>query len=116
MPRSRRNTDRKRYRRQQRQDVDWTPQMNALLFALFKQCVVCGRAGQLSKDHVKPLARGGRLEPGNVVILCLSCNAKKCSKPLTGLPVDMADKITKAAALFANEWYRIKGNGNDTGN
>lgn len=33
--------------------------------------------GELTMDHIVPVARGGRSQPGNVVPACKACNASK---------------------------------------
>jgi len=43
-------------------------------------CAYCGRkvgAGELTMDHVVPVARGGRSVKGNVVAACKECNNRK---------------------------------------
>jgi len=43
-------------------------------------CAYCGRAfrrGELTMDHVVPIARGGRSAKGNVVASCKPCNTEK---------------------------------------
>ena len=43
-------------------------------------CHYCERRfkpGELTMDHIVPLARGGRTAPGNVVPACLACNREK---------------------------------------
>jgi 5-methylcytosine-specific restriction endonuclease McrA len=43
-------------------------------------CHYCGRkfaAGQLTMDHIVPLARGGLSTHGNIVASCKECNTKK---------------------------------------
>ncbi|HEY2030030.1 MAG TPA: HNH endonuclease [Myxococcales bacterium] len=43
-------------------------------------CAYCGNrfpAGQLTMDHVVPVARGGRSVKGNVVASCKDCNNRK---------------------------------------
>lgn len=40
-------------------------------------CAYCGCACMPTMDHVVPLARGGRHEPGNVLPACSFCNASK---------------------------------------
>jgi 5-methylcytosine-specific restriction endonuclease McrA len=43
-------------------------------------CQYCGKIfgrNQLTLDHVVPLARGGKSQPGNVVPACKSCNREK---------------------------------------
>jgi 5-methylcytosine-specific restriction enzyme A len=43
-------------------------------------CHYCGRKfrpEELTMDHVVPLARGGRSNPGNLVPACEECNQKK---------------------------------------
>ncbi len=43
-------------------------------------CHYCGRLmspGELTMDHIVPLARGGKSIKGNVVTACKECNNKK---------------------------------------
>jgi 5-methylcytosine-specific restriction endonuclease McrA len=43
-------------------------------------CYYCGerfRAGELTMDHLIPLARGGRSVHANIVPACKECNSKK---------------------------------------
>lgn len=68
--------------------------------ALFRRdqnvCLYCGnrfKESQLSRDHVKPLSRGGRDKWTNVVTACKRCNAHKgnllpdeCYMELLALP------------------------------
>lgn len=44
--------------------------------------VNCGSTSKITLEHVIPLARGGRDEPGNVVPACWPCNASKGAKLL----------------------------------
>ena len=54
---------------------------NAALFARDRYlCLYCGRRctrGELTRDHVMPLSRGGLDTWENVVSACLACNLKK---------------------------------------
>ena len=43
-------------------------------------CEVCGGTSDLTLDHIVPLARGGTNEPGNVRVLCRSCNSRKAAR------------------------------------
>jgi len=43
-------------------------------------CLVCGIAGNLTVDHVRPLALGGSNSIENLQPLCMSCNCKKHAK------------------------------------
>jgi 5-methylcytosine-specific restriction endonuclease McrA len=55
-------------------------------------CHYCGRqtpAGELTMDHIVPVARGGKSSKGNVVPACKSCNTKK--KQL--LPMEWEDYL-----------------------
>lgn len=47
------------------------------LDAFGHQCVYCGRAGRLARDHFYPLSQGGRTVLGNIVPACKSCNSSK---------------------------------------
>ena len=57
---------------------------NAALFARDRYiCLYCGRhctRGELTRDHVMPLSKGGRDEWENVVCACLHCNVRKGSR------------------------------------
>lgn len=44
------------------------------------RCAYCGKKlslGKMTKDHVKPLSRGGKNDLCNIVAACRSCNEKK---------------------------------------
>ena len=41
------------------------------------RCCYCGKSGDLTKDHLKPLNQGGKLSRDNVVPCCKSCNSSK---------------------------------------
>lgn len=48
------------------------------LWALFGNCCFhCGATESLELDHHVPQKLGGRLVPGNIVLLCAACNAAK---------------------------------------
>lgn len=70
---------------------------NTALFARDRQlCLYCGRQcarGELTRDHVQPLSRGGRDEWENVVSACVACNLRKSDRtpqqaqmPLLAIP------------------------------
>lgn len=40
-------------------------------------CAYCGERVATTRDHVVPLARGGKDEAANVVPACLPCNVRK---------------------------------------
>ena len=64
-------------------------------------CAYCGGAfseGELTMDHVVPMARGGRSVKGNVVASCKPCNTRK--KLLT--PAEQL-LLARKAALQASE-------------
>lgn len=42
-------------------------------------CTACGSSDNLQGDHVIPVSRGGLTLPGNVQVLCRSCNARKAA-------------------------------------
>jgi 5-methylcytosine-specific restriction endonuclease McrA len=66
---------------------------NAALFARDRMlCLYCGdhfARGELTRDHVVPLSKGGRDAWENVVTACLSCNVRKgCHTPQqAGMPL-----------------------------
>jgi 5-methylcytosine-specific restriction endonuclease McrA len=73
------------------------PLTNRELFRRDKHtCLYCGREhrdSNLTRDHVKPISRGGRDKWRNVVTACKRCNARKGSRlpeeahmPLLAIP------------------------------
>lgn len=73
------------YGTQRRPLADYTPPLNNA--ALFRRdghiCMYCGlpfRAGELSRDHVRPLSQGGRDEWNNVITACKRCNHHKAGR------------------------------------
>ena len=70
------------------QSLDPSPALtNAALFARDAHlCMYCGREfgrGQLTRDHVVPLSRGGLDKWQNVVSACIACNVRKGSRTPT---------------------------------
>lgn len=52
----------------------------AALRVCSRRCVYCGQSVEscsATLDHVLPVARGGRHEPGNIVCACKGCNQLK---------------------------------------
>ena len=48
------------------------------------RCVYCGWImpfAEATLDHVQPIARGGRSQPGNLVVACGPCNRLKADQP-----------------------------------
>jgi 5-methylcytosine-specific restriction endonuclease McrA len=65
--------------------IDPAPALtNTALFARDRHlCLYCGAhysRGELTRDHVLPVSRGGRDEWENVVCACLACNLKKSNR------------------------------------
>lgn len=50
-----------------------------ILRAFNHRCAYCGKAGEMTIDHVLPISRGGRHCVGNLVPACRSCNFSKGS-------------------------------------
>ena len=42
-----------------------------------ERCQFCGGIYRLVTDHIIPKSKGGRLTPGNIQWLCVTCNSKK---------------------------------------
>jgi hypothetical protein len=65
------------------------------------RCFACDSPAELRLDHHVPLIRGGRLEPGNIVVLCGPCNTRKHDFP----PEEFysADELARLAPLLAHE-------------
>lgn len=65
-------------------DLSWD-QWRSIVAAWGGVCAYCGGAGigQLQKECVLPLSRGGRYTVSNVVPACRSCNASKSNDEVT---------------------------------
>jgi 5-methylcytosine-specific restriction endonuclease McrA len=50
---------------------------NELIDLFYGRCFACDNPNDLQMDHHIPLIKGGRKVPGNIVMLCYKCNAKK---------------------------------------
>lgn len=85
-------------------DRGWTLDMEQMLYRLQPVCVICGSDDRLAIDHVRPLSKGGKLEPGNVVILCKSCNSTKKNKTPEEMPVTKRSIIDIQAKNFKRAW------------
>lgn len=47
------------------------------LFGIGVRCEACGGIEDLTRDHIKPIARGGTNHHDNLRTLCRSCNSSK---------------------------------------
>lgn len=103
-----RKTDRIREKRKRAQDSGWTNEMDGLLRKMFNSCAICGKSKRLSKDHLVPLCNGGKLEPGNVVRLCRSCNIRKANKMPNELPDEIRSKLEELALKFKQIYDDLK--------
>lgn len=50
-------------------------------------CNSCGTTERLEVDHIHPVSLGGLTEPGNLQVLCRTCNARKGGKSVLGIDV-----------------------------
>lgn len=92
-------------RRRNRADRQtWTRKMEKLLFLTQPVCILCGLDDRLAIDHVIPVSKGGRLEPGNVVVLCKSHNSSKHDLDLDDLEPIFAKAILDSAKQFLDAW------------
>lgn len=108
---------RNRIRRSRKKHVDttWTHEMEKMLREFMPACILCGMSDadhikkyntHLHVDHVLPLSKGFSLVPGNAVVLCLPCNARKGSRPLLQLEKSVADTLQFYARSFKDHWDR----------
>lgn len=91
-------------RRREYFDKDWTHEMEHTLVTLQPACVVCGSDDRITIDHVIPVSKGGRLEPGNAVILCKYHNSSKNNRDLDSLEPGFSIPIREAAKSFLEAW------------
>ena len=62
-------------------------QWEAILAAYNHKCAYCGQPfPRLQREHVIPVAKGGKHEPTNIVPACWSCNKAKGMGPAPSLP------------------------------
>jgi len=64
-----------------------------------RRCFKCGSVDSLELDHHVPQSLGGRLVPGNVVLLCRRCNLAKGESPPSHYY--SADELTHLEPIFA---------------
>lgn len=56
----------------------------SFLIKLYKSpCINCGELGNITQDHIVPIARGGQHSEGNLQPLCKKCNSSKKDKLMT---------------------------------
>lgn len=66
-------------------------------------CVYCRIAPATTWDHVTPVSRGGRTEPGNIVPACKPCNSSKRDRDVVewarvrGFDLDALSELPVAA-------------------
>lgn len=72
------------------------------LYSLFDDCCfACRTPGRLELDHHIPFRLGGRLVPGNIILLCPKCNNAKLDRhPSDFYPVG---DLAKAALIFEQQ-------------
>lgn len=62
-------------------------------------CVYCGAKGRLTREHLIPIARGGRDEPANVAPACRRCNVQKNKKTPEEYFMYLEKRITSDASF-----------------
>lgn len=67
-----------------RVDHDLTDAQWLALKEAWVGCAYCGSEGEMQRDCVLAISRGGRYTLDNVVPACRSCNASKCNDEVTG--------------------------------
>ena len=63
------------------------------------RCVLCGRAGRLECDHIKPVSCGGaKFDPANLRALCRGCHIRVTAKQNRRPPPERAawDRLVEA--------------------
>jgi len=59
----------------------------AILARFGYRCAYCGRAGELEREHRKPVSRGGLTTTENIVPACRQCNRRKGTQPAEMWPI-----------------------------
>ena len=74
------------------------------------RCAYCPAAAT-TWDHIVPVSRGGRTEPGNMLPACASCNSRKKALEIDDFieryDVPISDQLDAAIAL-ALEWGQLQ--------
>lgn len=108
--------DKIRRERELEMDSKWKPEMEIALRTFRCSCALCGMSEEehiekygtsLHVDHIRPLSKGFGLYPGNVALLCASCNRKKWNKDINDLPLETQANLIWAAIEFKNHWEHI---------
>ena len=63
-------------------EAEW----QALVEQYDSRCLCCGAVGDLTRDHVVPLVKGGSNDIGNIQPLCRPCNSRKGTKTVDYRP------------------------------
>jgi 5-methylcytosine-specific restriction endonuclease McrA len=71
----------------------------ALLDAFGGVCCYCDAPGDMTVEHLTPLAKGGTNEIGNVAPACVKCNASKRARTAEEFAPDRAPEIRRKARL-----------------
>lgn len=75
------------------------------------QCFNCGQTKDLQLDHHIPQWCGGKLEVGNVVILCIICNGTKSGQlPENFYNKDQLETLKNKHHIFHNKYCTITKN------
>lgn len=61
------------------------------------KCAYCDTSDGLTIEHLTPLSRGGKNEPGNIVPACAACNREKWSRTVEEYLPTKADSIRSRA-------------------
>lgn len=77
LSKSLRREDNWSFRCRYRNEVILNHYRNKLIDLFNGRCYACDNPNNLQMDHHVPLIKGGRKEPGNIVMLCYKCNAQK---------------------------------------
>lgn len=51
--------------------------INRLIDRQQGSCIQCGSTEHLTRDHIRPLSKGGNDNPRNIQIMCRPCNNRK---------------------------------------
>lgn len=74
------------------------------------RCAYCPAVAE-TWDHIVPVSKGGRTEPGNMLPACRSCNSRKGNRDvfdfIDAAAVDASQELLEALALAA-EWGQLQ--------
>jgi len=73
--------------------VEW----DAILEKQGRRCAYCRRGGEMTRDHIVPISKGGSDMACNIQALCRPCNSSKQARLIPGTQLSVFDRVPCAS-------------------